>query len=274
MANFKTHLFVASGVSGVAAIACMKAGVAPAAETPLLLGLGAFGGLLPDIDSDHSVPIKISFNLLAFSLAFLVMFVFVGRYTVLELAAVWLGVFVAVRYFVLELFVSFTTHRGAIHSLLAAVFFALCTVSLSQHLFAKPNSISWIYGTFVGFGFVVHLLLDELFSVDLLNRRVKSSFGTALKIVSLKYWRATAVLLLATLGVYSTVSYPNGFYAAAWTKLESHYTGRAPWLMPTNGQWFSGFGGILAHSLCLTPGSLGATASKSAKPGMLKMATD
>jgi uncharacterized membrane protein len=253
MANFKTHLFVASGASGVAAIACMKAGIAPSAETPMLLVLGAFGGLLPDIDSDHSVPIKISFNLLAFTLAFVVMFVFVGRYTVLELVAVWLGVFVAVRYFVLELFVSFTTHRGAIHSLLAAVFFGVCAVSLAHHLFLKPYPISWVYGAFVGFGFVVHLLLDELFSVDLLNRRIKRSFGSALKIASLRYWRATLFLLLATACVYSTVSYPAGLYAAVWGKLEAHYTGRAPWLVPAHGRWFSGLPGILGRSLlCLS----------------------
>ena len=276
MANFKTHLFVASGLSGVAAIACMKAGLAPAAETPMLLGLGAFGGLLPDIDSDHSVPIKISFNLLAFSLAFLAMFVFVGRYSVLELAAVWLGVFAAVRYFVLELFVSFTTHRGAIHSLLAGVFFALCAVSLSEHLFAKPAPLAWVYGSFVAFGFVVHLLLDEVFSVDLLNRRVKSSFGSALKIVSLKYWRATLLLCCATAGVYSTVSYPGGFYSAAWGKLAAHYSGRAPWLMPADGQWFNGFRGALAGSLCLGPGhgaGGGMQAAKADKAGLQRMAT-
>lgn len=252
MANFKTHLFVASGVSGVAAIACMKAGVTPSAETPMLLGLGAFGGLLPDIDSDHSVPIKISFNLLAFTLAFLVMFVFVGRYTVLELTVVWLGVFLTVRWLVLELFINLTTHRGAIHSLLAAGFFALCAVSLSHHLFGKPYPVAWLYGGFVGFGFVVHLLLDELFSVDLLNRRIKSSFGSALKIVSLQYWRATLLLLLATLCVYSTVEYPNGFYTTVWRQLETHYTGHAPWLMPTNGRWFSGLPGMLGRSLCFT----------------------
>jgi hypothetical protein len=266
MANFKTHLFAAAGLSGVAAIACMKAGVVASAETPLLLGLGALGGLLPDIDSDHSVPIKISFNLLAFALAFLVMFLFVGRYTVLELAAVWLGVFVAVRYFVLELFVSFTTHRGAIHSLLAGGFFSLCTISLSHHLFSKPYSIAWVYGTFVGFGFIVHLLLDELFSVDLLNRRIKRSFGSALKIISLKNWRATVLLLLATASIYSTVNYPNGFYPTAWNKFEAHYTGHTPWLMPSDGLWFSDFRSILTRSLFLNAGHV-ANAAKSIKPG-------
>jgi len=252
MANFKTHLFVASGASGVAAIACMKAGLVSSGETPVLLVLGALGGLLPDIDSDHSVPIRISFNLLAFALAFVVMFWFVGLYTVLELVAIWVGVFVAVRYIVLECFINFTTHRGAIHSLLAAVFFALCTVSLSIHLFSLANAISWVYGAFVGFGFIVHLLLDELFSVDLLNRRLKGSFGTAFKVISLKYWRATVLLSIATAAVLSTVNYPDGFYSRAWNRLEAHYTSHAPWLMPTDGQWFRNIKTILGRSIYLT----------------------
>jgi len=251
MANFKTHLFVASGVSGVAAIACMKAGVVAATETPVLLGLGALGGLLPDIDSDHSVPIRISFNLLAFALAFVLMFVFAGRYTVLELAAIWAGVFLGVRYVVLECFIAFTTHRGAFHSLLAGAFFALCAVSLSRHLFSQPNPISWVYGAFVGFGFLIHLLLDELFSVDLLNRRIKRSFGSAFKLLSLQYWRASLVLGLATAAVFSTVSYPAGFYGQAWNRLQAHYSGHSPWLMPADGQWFKDIRGILTRSLCL-----------------------
>ena len=274
MANFKTHLFVASGFSGVAAIACMKAGIVPAAETPMLLGLGALGGLLPDIDSDHSVPIKISFNLLAFALAFVVMFFFVGQYTVLELAAIWAGVFLGVRYLVLECFVSFTTHRGAFHSLLAGGLFALCTVSLSHHLFSKPYPISWVYGAFVGFGFAVHLILDELFSVDLLNRRIKRSFGSAFKLVSLKYWRASLVLGFAMAGVLSTVTYPAGFYGKAWSQLEAHYTGHAPWLMPTDGQWFKNVCVILTRSFFprQEQGVTGAKSTKHGKSGSLTLA--
>lgn len=249
MANFKTHLFTASGIGGVAAIACMKAGVAPAAETPALFVLGALGGLLPDIDSDRSVPIRIGFNLLAFALAFLTMFQFVGKYTVLELASVWLGVFVGVRYGVLELFTAFTTHRGAFHSVLAAVFFCLGTVSVSYHLFARPDRIAWLYGVFIGFGYLIHLLLDELFSVDLLNRRVKSSFGSALKIISLKYWRATLLLSLATAGIYSTVPSPSGFSTTAWNRLEARHTSSKPWLIPSDGRWFDNMGGIIMKSL-------------------------
>ncbi len=243
MANFKTHLYAASGIGGVAAIACMKAGAAPYSETPVLLGLGTLGGLLPDIDSDHSVPIRIGFNLLALGLAFLVMFQFAGRYTVLELALVWLGVFMAVRYLILELFNSCTSHRGIFHSLLAAVFFSLCTVGLSSRLFGRPHAIAWLHGAFIGLGYLVHLLLDEMFSVDLLNRRLKLSFGSALKIASLKYWRATLLMSLAVAGVYPAVPSPSGFRANTWGKLAAHYTGDKPWLIPPSGHWFDNLSG-------------------------------
>jgi hypothetical protein len=249
MANFKTHLFAASGISGIAALACMKAGAAPYAETPALLGLGTLGGLLPDIDSDHSVPVRIGFNLLALALAFLVMFQFAGRYTVLELALVWVGVFLAVRYLVLELFNACTSHRGIFHSLLAAAFFSLCTVSLSTHLFGQSHAIAWLQGAFVGLGYLVHLLLDELFSVDLLNQRLKLSFGSALKIASLKYWRATLLMSLAVAGVYTTVPSPAGFYADTWDRLRAHYTGEKPWLAPSPGHWFDHLGGALVRLL-------------------------
>lgn len=254
MANFKTHLFTAAGLSGVAAIACMKAGIAPSTETPVLLGLGALGGLLPDIDSDNSVPIRISFNLLAFLLAFLTMFLFVGRYSVLELSAVWLGVFLGVRYLILELFIAFTTHRGAFHSVLAAAFFGLSTVSLSFNVFGRPYHSAWLYGAFIVLGFIIHLLLDEVFSVDLLGRRIKRSFGSALKLTSLKYWRASLLLALAVAVLYRTVPPPFRFSDNAWQRLEAHYTNSQPWLMPSDGHWFIDMVGIIKKSLCRDKG--------------------
>lgn len=245
MANFKTHLFAAAGLSGIAALACAKAGLAPAPEIPLLLGLGTLGGLLPDIDSDNSIPLRIAFYLLAFALAFLAMFQFVGRYTVVELAAIWLGVFVGVRYLMLELFIAHTTHRGNFHSLLAVVFFGLGAASLALNAFAQPRAIAWLQGSFVGLGYLVHLTLDEMYSVDLLNRRIKRSFGTALKPVSLKRWRSALAMALAVAALYPTVPPPSGFYGTAWHKLEARHEGAQPWLVPTGGHWFGDLGGIL-----------------------------
>jgi hypothetical protein len=249
MANFRTHLYAAFGLSGVAAIACMKAGAVPPAETPVLLGLGTLGGLLPDVDSERSVPIRIGFNLLAFTLAFLTMFQFAGRYTVAELALIWLGVFLTVRYLVLELFNACTTHRGIFHSVLAALFFALGTVSLSHHLFGRAPHLAWLHGAFIGMGYLIHLTLDELFSVDLLNRRLKLSFGSALKLASVKYWRTTLLMSLAVACVHSTLPPAAGFYANTWSKLESHYAAGKPWLMPSAGHWFDNLSGAVRRIL-------------------------
>jgi hypothetical protein len=248
MANFKTHFLVAFSVSGMVTIACLKVGLVSARETPLLFGLGTFGGLLPDIDSDHSVPIRISFNLLAFCLAFATMFLFVSKYTVLELAAIWLGVFVGVRYLVLEIFMACTVHRGVFHSLLAAVFFCVITASLSFNVFAKSAYTAWLYGSFIAMGYLIHLLLDEVYSVDLLNRNIKSSFGSALKILSLQYWRASLLLLIAVVGVYSTVPSPSGFLHITLSKLEKYYTSSTPWLLPNNGRWFDNMASVLMRA--------------------------
>jgi hypothetical protein len=51
---------------------------------------------------------------------------------------------------------------------------------------------------------MVHLTLDEMYSVDFLDVYVKRSFGTALKPVSLHSLKATTLLLLATIVIFYT----------------------------------------------------------------------
>ena len=58
-------------------------------------------------------------------------------------------------------------------------------------------------GLFVSVGYVMHLVLDEIYSVDLTGARVKRSFGTALKLIS-THVKATTCLVLATLLVFFT----------------------------------------------------------------------
>ena len=58
-------------------------------------------------------------------------------------------------------------------------------------------------GLFVSVGYVIHLALDEIYSVDLTGARVKRSFGTALKLIS-THVKATTCLVLATVVVFFT----------------------------------------------------------------------
>ncbi len=96
----------------------------------------------------------------------------------------------------------FTVHRGIFHSVLALVFFSLLMVCVSDYAFRQNPIYAWLNGFFLGFGFLVHLLLDEIYSVDLSNRRIKKSFGTALKLINYKNLPSSALMMLLTIFFY------------------------------------------------------------------------
>ena len=202
MADFKTHLSVAGTLSGVLAVGCLQTGLAEPKDALLFFTMGTVGGILPDIDSDHSIPVNILFSCLATLAAFFSVFSKIGTYSIVESIILWVAVFVIVRYLVFELFKRFTVHRGVFHSLLAAVFFCFLSATLLHDTFALPSALAWFSSCFIVFGYSIHLLLDELYSVDMLGVRLKKSFGTALKPISFTYLKASATLIIATLVLY------------------------------------------------------------------------
>lgn len=187
MANFQTHLNVGILVSAAAALSLHMGGMVPRSETPALFVLGVAGSLLPDIDSDRSKPIGLLFNVLGASLAFAVTLPLTARFLPLELVAIWVGVFLGVRYGLLKFFTCFTVHRGVWHSWLAIAAVSLAATNLAYWLWERSPEGAWISGLIVGIGYLTHLVLDEFSSVDLFNSKIKRSFGTALKPASLKY---------------------------------------------------------------------------------------
>lgn len=199
MADFRTHLAAASTASGVLAIGCLVTGIASPREVVVYFCAGTIGGVLPDIDSDHALPVQILFSLLAVILAFLSVFSKADAYSIVELACMWIFVYVIIRYVPYKIFAKFTVHRGIFHSLLAAVFFWFLTTAIAYHLFGLDTLSAWLVGCFVAIGYVIHLLLDELYSVDLTGAKLKESFGTALKLASLTNLKASFALGTATL---------------------------------------------------------------------------
>ena len=87
------------------------------------------------------------------------------------------------RYPLCWAFAKLTVHRASLHSLLANAVFAVAVVVLSHHLFDSSIEQSWLMGLFMFVGALIHLLLDEIYSIDLEGRRLKKSFGTALKVM-------------------------------------------------------------------------------------------
>ncbi len=160
MADFRVHLYGAAATSGLATLAVHGLGWTGPRQAQLLFLLGVAGGLLPDIDAPQSTPVR-------------------------------LGVF--------ELFSRYTVHRGIWHSWLAALGAGLASTNLAHHAAGLPAWESWLAGAFVTLGYLTHLCLDEIASVDLLGRRIKRSFGTALKPFSLAYPWASLAMLVAVL---------------------------------------------------------------------------
>ncbi len=212
MANFRTHLAVAAVAStGVAGI---LAGLGTVSFTQAggLAALGLFGGILPDIDSDNSSAIKIVFNLMAGFFSILAFLMTYWSFDIIVTGIACVISFVVVRYPVRWIFAKFTVHRGVFHSILAAAMMGLLFTVAADIMLVAGEILSWYIGSFVTLGYLVHLLLDEFYSVDFSNARIKKSFGSAIKPLSLKYPIGTILFLSIAGGLYYLTPATNHFF--------------------------------------------------------------
>ena len=239
MADFNTHLLGAAAVSGLVATVLVMTGQFPHQAVIGYFVLGVIGGLLPDLDSPTSVPIRIAFAALAVVAGFLVVFTFGRRYSLVELVILWFGCFLFIRYGLFNLFDRVTAHRGLIHSIPAGIGFGLLAILLAFYVFNASATHAWLCGMFVTLGFIVHLLLDELYSVDLSGRKLlKSSFGTALSLGSLSQPVGTAALYLAVVALFLLCPSPRPFTELMLDR--DTYRGVTQRLLPGE-TWFPGF---------------------------------
>ena len=231
MANFHTHLIGGALVSGAAAIVVHARYLTDPGESQVLFTVGVAASLLPDIDADDSTPARALFGLIGILLGFLVAFALVGRLRIGELVLVWIGVWGLVRYPLQALFARLTVHRGSWHTLLTAVIVALTVAVAAERLLGLPADLAWLGAGFALLGFLTHLVLDEAASVDLFGSRIKRSFGTAMKPLSLRAWPITLCLfgLLAlllgltpdpapVLTAMGSLGLETGGLAAAWPR--------------------------------------------------------
>lgn len=240
MANFTTHIGAGTVVSGVLATLTLAADVVAPDNLVAVTMAGVLGSVLPDIDLKDSRPSRAMFSGLAVFLSFAVLFAFATRYSIAELWVLWLGTLVLVRYGLHAAFHHLAVHRGIWHSLLAAVFSACLTAVIFKHLLGRHEGVAWLAAGFMLVGFIVHLLLDEIYSVDVMDTRVKASFGTAMKPIDTRHPVATGAMVVAT---------ALAFYAApATTTFVDGLSSRSLWaglhhrLLP-EGKWFGLIGG-------------------------------
>jgi hypothetical protein len=200
MADFKTHTLVATVISGGLGVAALATGLATPADAFCYWLAGTLGGLLPDIDSDESLALRIVFRLFGALVAASLAIYWVTTLPAWQVMALACAGYLLVRFVLLWLFAKITVHRGMLHSLLANLLFGAIGVLLSYHLFALDVRQSWGIGGFIFMGATVHLLLDEIYSVDLSGMRIKRSFGSALKITDWQQPGLSVLMLILCVG--------------------------------------------------------------------------
>jgi len=188
MADFRTHITTSTVIGiGYGAAGCFKLN-APIATCALAAGLCSVSGMLPDLDSDSGVPVRETMSLAAAIVPMLMMerFSHFGwSHETMVLAG--MGLYLAIRFGVASIFKKYTAHRGMWHSIPAAA-----TAGLLAFLVCSCDDMTmrWYKAAAVVIGFLSHLLLDELWSIDIRRGRLhfKKSFGTALKFYSGSTW--------------------------------------------------------------------------------------
>lgn len=236
MANFNTHMVGAAVVSGIGATALMMIHAFPPYILMAYFILGVVGGMLPDIDSESSIPIRWTFNVLGIVTGFFLVLYLGSYYSFIELAFLWGACFIIIRYGIFSLFTRFTVHRGLIHSIPAGISFSLGTVIFAVRVLDVSVLNAWFCGTFVLLGFITHLTLDELYSVDLRGIRVKRSFGSALSLGSFHAPLGTGLLYLLT-GTLLYLAPPINSFLAFILNSKLHQLLFERLLPP--GQWFN-----------------------------------
>ncbi len=164
-------------------------------------GLTTIGGLLPDLDSDSGVPVRELFGAAATVVPLLLIHRLRRDGLDGEKMMVILGlVYLFVRYVLSRFFRRVTVHRGMFHSIPALLISGL-SVYLLYH--SPDVRLRYFMAGAVMLGFLSHLVLDELYSVDLMGFRIHLNkyAGSALKFTS-PSWKGTltAYFILAGLG--------------------------------------------------------------------------
>ena len=240
MANFTTHLVVGTVVAGTLATLTLAADVIAPENLVAVTLAGSLGGVLPDIDLKESRPSRALFAGLAIFFSFAVLFHFAPQLSIAEMWLLWLGTLFFVRYGLHTIFHRFAVHRGIWHSLIAALTCALATVLVFYYVFGRPDGVAWLAGGFLLVGYLVHLTLDEIYSVDVMGAHIKKSFGTAIKLADFRHPAASVAMTIAAVMLLLVTPPITTFFDGITSR--SMWTGLHARLLPSD-RWF----GVIAE---------------------------
>lgn len=163
MASYLGHLSCASVLGAAYGSAAVWMGMDWGAVF-LGAGLTTLGGLLPDVDSDSSVPVREMFGIAAVAGPLLLVRRFEAwGLSVEQLLVVLAGLYLLIRYGLSRVFKHFTVHRGVFHSIPALLIAGLSVFLLYG---SEDVNLRLFLAGGIMLGFLSHLLLDEFSIMD------------------------------------------------------------------------------------------------------------
>ena len=188
MADFKSHIAFSSILGGCYGVAGHFYFNLPIETSILGAGLCSVSGMLPDLDSDSGTPVREMSTFAASVIPMLMLPRFEAFHWSREMMVLAAAVvYCVIRFGVVEIFKRYTVHRGMWHSIPACAVCGLLTFLIVADL---DLEIRFFKAAAVMLGFFSHLLLDEIWSVNVRIGRmnVKKSFGTAIKFFGKDSW--------------------------------------------------------------------------------------
>jgi len=184
LALFSTHINAAVVSSGFIIVPLHSSGFINVNESLGLLFIGIVSGVLPDIDSDNSKPVKYLFRFISIIIPLILLLIIDKKASLLYMILLWglSGVILDVLFF--KIILDYTKHRGIFHSIPMAILMGEIGFLLFEKVFGFSSRVATFGGFFVFYGYMIHLILDEIYSVNALGFRLKNSFGSALKLFS------------------------------------------------------------------------------------------
>jgi len=184
MASYKGHLAFSASLGFVYGGMAHQHLAFDSSTSFLGAAMTTVGGLLPDLDSDSGVPVRELFSLAAVMVPLLVWRRLMNaNFSDADLFLILITFYLLIRYVISRIFKRLSVHRGMYHSI-PGMLIAGLTVYLC---YQDPSLRVRLFLSFaVMIGFLSHLVLDEMCSVDFNGFAIKLNkfAGSAVKFFS------------------------------------------------------------------------------------------
>lgn len=181
MPNYKEHKMGGCVVGALSAgVACWKFGLTPV-ESGALFIVATVSSLVPDLDHAEARPGNLLKTIIVYLIPLLLYMYLPNKIISTFTLAHWIVLFfishVLVGNLVLRIIDWCADHRGLFHSLPAAVLSSQLVYAAFLYL---PMQKRLVFSIVAFLGYVTHLIMDEIWSLDTKERKIKRSFGTAM----------------------------------------------------------------------------------------------